>query len=79
MEDQQPLALLLLLAGLGAVLIVMTGRQAGAVIPSPAVGAAGARPQAVPYYQNEERWELRRDERGMLTEIVVHRDARVAG
>ncbi len=43
----------------------------------------GARPgagvaRAVPFYQNEETWELVRDQDGFLQKIVVHRQAQVA-
>lgn len=38
---------------------------------------ARASVRAVPFYTNEERWELKRDDAGRLAEIVVHRDARV--
>jgi len=40
----------------------------------------GGRPaaRAVPYYVNEETWELNRDAKGRLASITVHRQARVS-
>ena len=39
----------------------------------------GPRPtaRAVPFYKNEETWELNRDAKGRLTSITVHREATV--
>lgn len=39
-------------------------------------GARVAR--AVPFYENEETWDLNRDEKGRLKSITVHRQAKVS-
>ncbi len=81
-EDQQ--RALLLIAGLAGAVLLLARPSSGtaAQAPIPTIWPAtvnGARPlPTVPYYQNDERWELRRDADGRLSEIVIHRDARVA-
>jgi len=89
-QQQQFLAILLLAGVAGAVLFMsMRGPWPPEGEPGPpgippltpeqiaAMRNGGQRVRAVPFYQNEERWELKRDARGHLKEIVVHRDARV--
>ena len=72
---------LLVLAGLGAAVIVLLllGQQpatAGAAAGRPGV-ALTSDGRAFMSYQNEESWTLERDPRsGRLTGITVHRDAR---
>lgn len=91
-ERQQQLLAILLLAGLAGAVLFMSMRQplppppggdgtgTGPPLTPEQIAAmrnGGARARAVPFYQNEERWEMRRDTAGHLKEIVVHRDARV--
>lgn len=92
-ERQQQFLAILLLAGLAGAVLFMSARQPPPPPPSGdgnGTGPSGLTPEqiaamrtvatparAVPFYQNEERWELKRDARGHLKEIVVHRDARV--
>lgn len=66
--NQNAIAILLLF-GVGALVLFMaTQNRTSAPIP-----------RLTPMqYQNEERWEIKRDERGRIAEIVVHRDATIS-
>jgi len=62
----QNTVIILALIGIGALVFLMSRQN-----------QATAALRLVPMqYQNEERWELKRDSSGHIAEIIVHRDAK---
>jgi hypothetical protein len=92
-DEQKGLALLLVL-GAGVVVLMMRSGATAAAYAAPLSATAPCLPcqkkaQAAPMlarpmmagatrYGNEERTEIKRDERGRIVEVIVHRDATVA-
>lgn len=78
-ENQQATLVLILMAvGIGALLLIGAQTRPPAAAGATAVARATAVGKPLTQYTNEERWELRRDSEGRLSEIVVHRDARAS-
>lgn len=60
---------ILILLGVGALVLFFAMQRSG---------ASAMTPRLVPLqYSNLERWEIIRDPKGHISQIVVHRDARV--
>ena len=65
--------LLLLLGAAGVALYLVSRRGAeGAQLRAPTADIVNP----MMTYQNEEEWEIRRDESGRIVGVIIHRDAR---